>query len=253
MIIDAHCHLVPTEAGLELTFQRMADAGVDHTVVVPGGMVPSLGLGDFLRGRAPLDELEPNNAFNLAAIRRFPQRISAFFHFDPSYDDLDDAADAIANGFSGFKLNPIVDRVDFNHPTIDELFDYAQQSGLPIYSHIVLTGGASIDSLATLLSRHPNSHVVLGHMGFASSDGEAIRLARRFDNMLLETSVGAFHAISEAYKLLGATKLVFGSEGPSHHPAVELYKIKLLDASPSDYDLICGGNICRYLNRGDRA
>ena len=68
MIVDAHCHLVPAREGLEQTLARMKEAGVDFTILVPGGMVPPLGMADFLRGREPLITQDPPNDFVLEAV-----------------------------------------------------------------------------------------------------------------------------------------------------------------------------------------
>jgi len=64
---------------------------------------------------------------------------------------------------------------------------------------------------------------------------------------MLETSVGAFHAIKEAHKRLGSKKIIYGSEGPAHHPAVELRKIELLQLTGGDFEDITFRNIARYL------
>jgi uncharacterized protein len=84
-------------------------------------------------------------------------------------------------------------------------------------------------------------------MGFAAGDWEAIELARDEDDVYLETSVGAFLAIKEALRVLGTEKLIFGSEGPAHHQAVELAKIHALDQHKEAESMILGGNIMRLL------
>lgn len=247
MIIDAHCHVVPTADGAAVTSQRMQEARVDHAVVVPGGMIPALGLADFLRGKQGLQEKSANNPFVLNLARESPRHISAFYQFDPGFDDVEDAELALSDGFVGFKLNPLVDRIAYGNPVLDDLFNLAIRRTVPIYTHVVLTGDASLEALVRLLERHSDVHLILGHMGFATADGEAIATAFRFPNMMLETSVGAFHAIKEAHKRLGSKKIVYGSEGPAHHPAVELRKIELLHLASDEFEDITFHNIARYL------
>jgi uncharacterized protein len=247
VIIDAHCHVVPSPEGADVTLHRMREAAVDHTLVVPGGMIPAVGLADYLRGTQPLQQRTPDNGFILDFSKTVPDKISALYHFDPAYDEIADAEEALSNGYFGFKLSPLVDRVSFPSPILDELFRLASIKEVPIYTHIVLAGDASLPALAALMTRHPDVHLILGHMGFASSDGEAISTAFRFENMMLETSVGAFQAIQEAHRKIGATKIVFGSEGPAHHPAVELRKIELLYLSSRDFEDITFRNIARFL------
>lgn len=243
MIVDAHCHLVPNDSGIAQTLSAMDEAGVDLTVLVPGGMISPLGMADFLRGREPLITSEPPNDFILTAVRQYPSRFAGFFQVDPSYHNEADLAEAVAAGFSGFKLSPLVNRVAFSDPAVHELFAYAQSRDMPIYTHIVANGEASLDALAPLVKRYRNLPVILGHMGFAATDASAIRLARVHDNLFLETSVGSFSGIREAVNVLGARKVLFGSEGPVHHPGVELRKIELLHLPPSDFERICGRNV----------
>jgi uncharacterized protein len=230
----------------------MRDAGVDHTILVPGGMIPPLGLGDFLRGRQALATSVPDNDFVRSVFDRYPREFSGFFHVDPAYHMLDDWEAAVEQGFAGFKLNPLVNRVSFLSPEIKELCAYLVARDLPLYTHIVLQGDASLDALELLLGDFPQLKLILGHMGFASTDLSAIRLASRYETLYLETSVGSFMAIQEAIRRLGAGRIIFGSEGPVHHVGAELRKIELLKLSAEDQDRICARNICALTHLGEK-
>jgi predicted TIM-barrel fold metal-dependent hydrolase len=243
MIVDGHCHLLPSQEGVDLALQYMAEAGVDHTVLVPGGMVPMLGMADFLRGRQALITRAPDNEFLMSVFCRNPRRFSGFFHVDPSYHVPEDWDEAITGGFVGFKLSPLVNRVSFLSPEVKELCDYLVDRDLPLYTHIVMQGDASLDALAFLLQDFPGLKLILGHMGFAATDLSAIQLGRRFENLYLETSVGSFVAIREAVQRLGPGRVIFGSEGPVHHVGAELRKIELLKLPAADHERICGGNM----------
>jgi predicted TIM-barrel fold metal-dependent hydrolase len=244
MIIDAHCHLIPSQEGVGIALGYMADAGVDHTVLVPGGMVPLLGMADFLRGRQALNTRAPDNEFVMSVFARNPRQFSGFFHVDPSYHLPEDWDEAIAGGFNGFKLSPLVNRVSYLSAEVRELCDYLVDRDMPLYTHIVMAGDASLDALSFLLQDFPRLKLILGHMGFAGTDSSAIQLAMRFENVYLETSVGSFIAIREAVRRLGARRVIFGSEGPVHHVGAELRKIELLRLSAADHERVCGLNIC---------
>ncbi len=47
----------------------------------------------------------------------------------------------------------------------------------------------------------------------------------------------------------GAGKLLFGSDGPWLHPALELQKIRLLGLSEPEQRLVLGGNFLRLIRR----
>jgi uncharacterized protein len=244
MIIDAHCHILPSEQGVDIALGYMADAKVDHTILVPGGMIPLLGFGDFLRGRQALTTSAPDNDFVRSVFSRHARSFSGFFHVDPAYHMQDDWDEAVEQGFVCFKLNPLVNRVSFLTSEVKELCEYLVSRDLPLYTHIVLSGDASLDALELLLKDFGKLKLILGHMGFASTDLSAIQLASRRENVYLETSVGSFVAIQEAVRRVGAGRLVFGSEGPVHHVGAELRKIELLKLRTEDQERICAGNIC---------
>lgn len=252
MIIDAHCHILPSPDGVDIALSYMSEAQVDHTILVPGGMIPPLGLGDFLRGRQALATSAPDNDFVRSVFERYPRKFSGFFQVDPAYHMADDWDTACAQGFAGFKLNPLVNRVSFLSPEVKELCAYLTDRDLPLYTHIVLQGDASLDALDLLLRDFPKLKLILGHMGFASTDLSAIKLASRHETLYLETSVGSFMAIQEAIRRLGAGRIIFGSEGPVHHVGAELRKIELLKLSAADQDRICAGNISALTHLGEK-
>jgi uncharacterized protein len=244
MIIDAHCHLIPSQEGINIALGYMADAGVDHTVLVPGGMVPLLGMADFLRGRQALNTRAPDNEFVMSVFARNPRQFSGFFHVDPSYHVPEDFDEAIGGGFVGFKLSPLVNRISYLSAEVKELCEYLVDRDMPVYTHIVMQGDASLDALGFLLQDFPKLKLILGHMGFAGTDLSAMQLAMRFENVFLETSVGSFISIREAVRRLGARRIIFGSEGPVHHVGAELKKIELLKLPAGDHERVCALNIC---------
>jgi len=252
LIIDAHCHILPSPGGIDIALRYMREARVDHTILVPGGMIPPLGLADFLRGRQALATSAPDNDFVRSVFGRYPREFSGFFQVDPVYHMADDWDAAVEQGFAGFKLNPLVNHVSFLSPEIKELCEYLVARDLPLYTHIVLKGDASLDALELLLRDFRRLNLILGHMGFASTDHSAIQLAKRHETLYLETSVGSFMAIQEAVRRLGAGRIIFGSEGPVHHVGAELRKIELLKVSAEDQDRICARNICALAHLGEK-
>ena len=56
-----------------------------------------------------------------------------------------------------------------------------------------------------------------------------------------------FENLKLAVERAGAEKLLFGSDAPVYHPAVERRKIELLELSRSDEARILGENACKIL------
>src|SRR5260221_12621221 len=126
-------------------------------------------------------------------------------------DDWDEAS---AQGFVGFKLNPLVNRVSFLAPGVKELCEYLVSRDLPLYTHIVLHGDASLDALELLLKDFRKLKLILGRMGFAYTDLSAIHLASRLENVYLATSVRHFIAHKEAVRRVHAGSISLGTTLP---------------------------------------
>ena len=75
-----------------------------------------------------------------------------------------------------------------------------------------------------------------------------VDLLVRYPNVYADTSgVRRFDYLVEAVRRAGAGKLLFGSDGPWLHPALELQKIRLLRLPADQEALILGGNAQRLL------
>lgn len=249
MIIDAHAHLGRNEWGnVDYYLQLMATHNIDKMIVVPGDNIPPHKLADFMRGNEQIISMTPANDCVIDATTSYPDKFLGFYMFDPDQDEVDNMQSVISKNKNivGIKLNPIISRLSFRDPKIVHAFEWAAEANLPIYTHIMLSGGASLEALRPL-AYDVAATVIVGHMGFASSDHEAILLAAELENVFLETSTGSYAAICSALEMIGPSKLIFGSEGPSHHPRVELEKIHQLPITDDEKDLILGQNILNIL------
>jgi predicted TIM-barrel fold metal-dependent hydrolase len=70
----------------------------------------------------------------------------------------------------------------------------------------------------------------------------------RHPNIYADTSgVRRFDLLMQAVRRAGARKLLFGSDGPWLHPAVELAKVRALGLQSSLERLVLGGNFLRLI------
>ena len=239
LVIDAHCHAghgqamsAPwsTWADPQVTLRRMQEAGIDRTVVFP------INNRDFERPNQEIAEI----------CARYPGKFIGFAKHDPESE-----AGRIASllrreveqlGLKGLKLH--------NLPT-REVLDAVAELGIPVLYH-----PEKVSNFHMIASAYPQISFVMAHLGsFASNDWTehlaAIDVARRYPNVYLETSsVVFFKYLEMAIQELGASKLVFGSDGPEVDSRVELYKIRLLRLSPADEAKVLGENILRLLPQG---
>jgi predicted TIM-barrel fold metal-dependent hydrolase len=96
---------------------------------------------------------------------------------------------------------------------------------------------------SVLADMFPDVNLIYGHMGLGYFWRDAIRSAKVYDNVYLETSGNTYPFVDYAVKALGASKIILGSDFPHEHPLVSVKIVQLLELSNADRDLILGQNI----------
>jgi len=72
----------------------------------------------------------------------------------------------------------------------------------------------------------------------------------RHPNIYADTAgVRRFDLLEQAVQRAGAHKILFGSDGPWLHPAVELAKIRALHLAPTEAALVLGSNLLGLIPR----
>lgn len=240
MIVDFHCHAgrgdlltfpASTSAPLGLYLRRARRAGIDRTVVLPAFN------SDYRRANAALARLVARHprrliGFAWVHVRRDAGRIRAM---------LDEA---VRLGLRGIKVHGIEALPN------RELCDAARALRLPVL--IDLAGRAS--AVHMFAPQYPEVPFVIAHLGSFADDWRQHRQVMDqlalYPNVYADTSgVRWFDHLREAVARAGAHKLLFGSDGPWLHPALELAKVRLLRLPPRDEALVLGGNALRLLGR----
>jgi hypothetical protein len=131
-----------------------------------------------------------------------------------------------------------------------EVCEVARAFRLPLLVDVI--GQAHVVDM--LAPQYPDVAFIIPHLGSFSGDWRAhqqvVDQMVRHANVFGDTSgVYRFDYLAQAVRRAGPRKLLFGSDGPWLHPAVELHKVRLLGLSPQDEALVCGGNIARLLAR----
>lgn len=243
MIIDAHAHVSPTSYGSTARYvDLLRQSGIDQAVICPGGMIDVRRMNDYIVGVKRPDEAPPND-YVLQSVEGNPilDGVACVNPCDPqAVDSLDRC---LKKGLRGLMVSPLVHKFKFLDDRMAELATLCGERGVPIISHNAWREGANTAEYVALARKCPRTNFILEHMGAAPADMEATAAATDMDNFFLETSLGNFMHIQETVKKAGATKLIFGSEYPLSHPAVELKKILLLEITERDREKILGENI----------
>src|SRR5262249_49829202 len=108
-------------------------------------------------------------------------------------------------------------------------------------------------SVAEILAEeYPDVAFIIPHLGSFADDWPTqtalIDHLVRHPNIFTDTAgVRRFDILGEALRRAGARKILFGSDGPWLHPAVEIAKIYALNLTSSEQAGVLGGNLLRVL------
>jgi uncharacterized protein len=243
-IIDCHCHAGrgdgltgpwDTEAPLTRYLQRCAAAGIRRSVVFAAFH------SNYRVANREVARLVASRADRLIGF--------AFVHAarDRGRVHMLVREAVQQHGFVGIKVHRHDARLT------REVCEAAREHALPVL-YDVAGEVASIELFAT---QYPDVDFIIPHLGSFADDWSAqlalIDQLQRHPNVHTDSSgVRRFDLLEQAVRRAGARKLLFGSDGPWLHPAVELAKIRMLALPPAEQALVLGGNLLRLIARAHR-
>ncbi len=208
--------------------------GIDRTVVHP--IAPFAAPGDNLK----LCAGEP--------------RLIPFTCAHPSQDRWEEGVkEAMEGGCKGLKIHPILQRLAPEDPFYFDLLEVFAPYGRPVMAHagefdyyIVKDGYSAYgDTLRyeKLIAAFPQVPFILGHMGLYFPD-KGLDLARRYENVYLETSFQPLRKVREAVGVAGRERVMFGSDWPESDSKYALRIARKAAGEDADLrDRITGANI----------
>jgi len=243
VIIDAHLHVddVPAlgwKLEAEHCVRRLDEAGIDRGVVMTIVDAP---------------EVNPHALELVAeACAAHPGRLEAFARIHPWYGEealalLDRAIGEL--GFKGLKLHPVS---TIAHPSGEEtirLIRRAAEWSAPTLFHCGDEPLTTPLAVACAAAACPEATIILGHMGGYVHVDEAIDVAERYPNLVLETSAMPYPGkIRDAVERLGPERVLYASDGPACSPRIELEKVRLAGLEDAAERLVLGENAARLLD-----
>lgn len=235
MIIDGHCHIGESESSPlsgEKLVSKMEDDGIDMTIAFHS------------------DPYDLDNDYIAKVMKRFPNKIIGFAFINPcqrtAVDQLKRSIEVL--GLKGMKLHPVVHGYSLsNHLYVDPLFKICADKDLPVIIHgasDIFTHPYEFDEMARVF---PEVKLIMAHMGFTWACDQARTVAKRRENVYLDTAGVAPAEIALAVKIAGANKIVMGSDNPFWSPRWEVEKIKIAVPDVSDREFILGENYRKLL------
>ena len=119
-----------------------------------------------------------------------------------------DVERAARHGFYGIKIHPVLDHYVVEREALDEVFVSAREHGWPILTHADVDGSPmSAAHYEPLIDAYPEVILILAHMRL-----EAVLLAKRYDNVYLDTTYVAPMMVEIGVDVVGADRILFGSD-----------------------------------------
>ena len=241
MIIDCHCHAGTgdgltgpwdTNASLDKYVRRAAQAGINRTVLLAAFH------SDYRHANRDVGRIVascPDSFYGFAFVHaeRDRGRVQSLVH------------EAVQQfGFVGIKVHRHDARIT------REVCDVARSFQLPVLYDVV--GDVSVVEL--LATEYPDVDFIIPHLGSFSDDWRAqlalIDHLVRHPNVYADTAgVRRFDLLEQAVRRAGSRKILFGSDGPWLHPAVELAKIRALQLTAVEERLVLCGNFLRLIRQ----
>src|SRR3972149_5996849 len=139
-------------------------------------------------------------------------------------------------GFKAVKLHPTVHSYlpTRNKELLFPIVEAAASLRAPIIIHTGDTPFALPVLMAPLAEAFPSATIIIAHLGTqkVTYADEAVYLARKNDNVFLETSWAALPRLKEAVAALGPERLLFGSDCPLLEMGTQMRNLEVLTWKP---------------------
>lgn len=245
LIVDAHVHLhhphVPAERQTaEYIVSVMLKYHVDMSVISP---LDVLAGKDFRAGNDAVSE----------AARKYPDKLVGCPFIAPYFQN--EAADEVERALRNLKLkgylklHPTTGFYFPDSPVVYPIMDKARKFKVPVFFHTGQMGlafGRPMQFVG-LAERYPDVKIIIGHIGHYLS-ADAVILAKKHENVLLESSYAWASTVMKAIQSVGAERVLFGSDSPIGDPGTNISGIEGLEISEDERRMVLGENIVRILN-----
>lgn len=238
-IIDAHCHLgqgLAYQQSAEDLLRQMDASGVEKAVIVPADRHIAVS------NREGNDEV-------LAAARAHSDSFIPFGTASPWYGEVavEELRRAFDSGARGLKLHPVLQGFTITDDVARPLIETAVERGKPVYFHTGTPVCCTPFQLAEVAMDYPEGVFIMGHMAYSDYWNDVEASCKAVSNIYLETSAHLASVIRLWTGLIGAERVLYGSDSPHNDMPVEIEKITRYVTDAKAQEMIFAGTLERLL------
>jgi predicted TIM-barrel fold metal-dependent hydrolase len=190
-------------------------------------------------------------------VQKNSQRLIGYAHINPHADkepvkEMDRAIRKLS--LKGIKVHPALDGFAIHDEIMHPVMKKAQELQIPVLTHSGWSyfgcGSVFAQPLQCLFlaEQFPKVTFIIAHMGGGNNIWtDAIKAAKKSENIFLDTTGQSPMAIEKAIDEIGAERILFGTDAPWAFHILEVKKIEMLKAKPEEKELILGKNIAKIL------
>lgn len=183
-------------------------------------------------------------------VKRYPHRFIGYGVVNPNrpqeidgelrrcFEDL---------GMKAIKLHSVEHRVPIEGSVFKKVFEFAASKRLPILSH-ELGPPEFVDQVS---SNYPEISFIMAHMGFwdGRTDFAYADVMARHDNVYVDLAYSNvfYEALERLVSIIGATKIVFGSDFPLHDLGYQVGRVMFSKLSAGEKQMILGLNMLQIM------
>jgi len=239
MIIDSHTHVdrVGWYDPPETIIGLMDEAGIEKSIIMTYRDAP---------------DSEGALEYIAEAVQKYPDRLIGYARMNPRRGELSHQLFEKAMeeyGFKGLKLHPVG---NLCHPASQDTVDLirlAVRYRAPVLFHC---GDEELTlplQVAQAAAACPEATIILGHSGGYFHTKDALRVAERYPNIVLETSAMPYpQVIREAVERVGASRVLYASDGPGCDPTIEVHKVRMAGLTEEEEAALFYRNITSILD-----
>jgi predicted TIM-barrel fold metal-dependent hydrolase len=252
LVVDSHHHIGRKEtahgafafSGVDL-IARMDESGVHAAVAM-----------HFVSALRTAADFRAANDYVAGEIARYADRLSGAVCVHPllAGAGTDEVKRGAEMGFRAVKLHPVIHGGYALDADVEPVIRLAGELGLPVVIHSDFAQAiCSPYAIADLAARCPETTIVLLHMGLQPGTCRLTpEIVEPYENVIVDTSQTPDqpeHAYGRPVRLLGAGRVVFGSDGPEYEVSVNLCKLEMAVVrgyiSRAEAEAVAGGTARR--------